>query len=181
MRRNSVWHRNRLSGIVIMVVLAGCAQHTSQSTDVTDKDADRVFDQANSDPRSGLGALDIERIGLGSYWNTLDKNGDGQVSRKEFRQRFREPAFQRQVLEKAQASNIATSEEAVSSSWRLPPQPPSQIWRSGATTPPATLSTPSAAAWGVAPSVDSSGQEASDRQDTQENPADDSVQDVMSP
>ncbi|REC95975.1 hypothetical protein [Kushneria indalinina] len=141
MRRSPRGYRNGLSGLAVVVMLSGCAQHSAQENGVTQagdsslasgsvQDVDRVFEQANADPRSGLDALDLERIGLGNYWNMLDENGDGQVSRQEFRRRFDDPAIQRQLQMTA---------------------PSSQQGRLEPGTAPATLSTPSAAAWGVAP------------------------------
>lgn len=160
MRSGPTGYRDRLSGLVIVAMLAGCAQHSTQANDATQagtssddiQNVDALFDQTNTDARSGLSALDLERLGLGNYWNTLDENGDSQVSRQEFRQRFDDPAIQRRLHALAQDSTGEASEQAVSSSWRLPPEPPSRTWQhSNTSSTPATLSTPSAAAWGVVP------------------------------
>ncbi|SPJ33285.1 hypothetical protein KSP9073_01290 [Kushneria phyllosphaerae] len=162
MRSGPTRYRDRLSGLVIVATLAGCAQHSTQHSDAaqagTSSDdglnVDALFDQANTDARSGLSALDLERLGLGDHWNTLDKNGDGQISRQEFRRRLDDPAISQRLHALAQGSEGKTSEQAVSSAWHLPPESPSQTWqRSNTSSTPATLSAPSsapsAAAWGV--------------------------------
>ncbi|MFC0338936.1 EF-hand domain-containing protein [Kushneria avicenniae] len=141
----------------MLIMLAGCARHSTQEPDPAQADAtlgsrldaDQVFDQAKTASDGHLGALDIERLGLGNHWNMLDQNGDGRVSRQEFHRRFDDPAIQRQL--QAHVSSAATSEQAVSDAWRLPPKPPSQRWqRAGTLAAPATSSAPSAAAWGRA-------------------------------
>ena len=151
MRSRPTGYRDRLSGLIIVAMLAGCTQHSAQDSDVTQAGmssddipgADALFDQANTDARSGLSALDLERLGLGNYWNTLDANGDAQVSRKEFRKRFDDPALQRRLYNRGPGSEEATSEQAVSSSWHLPPASPAQGWRrTDSASAPATLSAP---------------------------------------
>lgn len=160
MRSGPMQYRDRLSGLVIVAMLAGCAQHSTQDSNTTQagtspddiQNVDALFDQANTDARSGLSALDLERLGLGDHWNTLDENGDGRISRQEFHQRLDDPAIQRRLHALAQDPAGEASGQAVSSSWRLPPEPPSRTWqRSNTSSTPATLSAPSAAAWGVAP------------------------------
>lgn len=155
-------YRKELSGLTILVMLAGCASHSPQDNDVAGAgtssggmpNADVVFDQGNADPNTGLGALDLERMGLGNQWNALDQDGDGRISRQEFRRRFDDPAITRQLQMKAQTAEVTDPEQTVSSSWRLPPEPTSRQWRSQEAAAPATLSTPSAAAWGVSPAPD---------------------------
>ncbi|WP_148663958.1 EF-hand domain-containing protein [Kushneria konosiri] len=165
MRSRSMGYHNRLSGLVMVAMLSGCAQHSTQESDVSKADessntvqqADAFFDQGNTDPRSGLSSLDLERLGLGDHWNTLDENGDGQISRQEFRHRRSDPAIARQLQVSTEGAGAASPDQIVSSSWRLPPEPASQTWqRSKATATPATMSSPSAAAWGVVPSNDTS-------------------------
>ncbi|WP_157663160.1 EF-hand domain-containing protein [Kushneria marisflavi] len=161
MRSGPMGYHKRLSGFVMMAMLAGCAQHSTQEGDATQagatsdsvQQADALFDQGNTDPRDGLSALDLEHLGLGDHWNTLDENGDGQISRQEFRKRLSDPALQRQLQASTQGAEAMGSDQIVSSSWRLPPEPASQTWqRSKATATPATMSSSTAAAWGVVPS-----------------------------
>ncbi|WP_456270032.1 EF-hand domain-containing protein [Kushneria sp. AK178] len=158
-----------------MLMMTGCASHSAGEGDSARagasslagaglSDADSVFDRANADPGNGLEALEIERMGLGPYWNMLDQDGDGRISRQEFRQRFDDTAIQRQLQRTAQASG-ASAPATVSPAWRLPPEAPARQWRPEATTPPATLTTPSAAAWGVTPPADPDAPSSSDSSD----------------
>lgn len=179
MRRVPTGYIGGVSGLVMLIMLAGCARHSTQESDParadvssgSGLDVDQVFDRANTAPDTGLSTLDIERLGLGDHWNTLDQNGDGQVSRREFQRRFEDPAIQRQL--QAHASGAATSEQAVSDAWRLPPEPPSQRGqRAGTPAAPATSSAPSAAAWGVAPPTPSQAQAPAESDASSESEAD---------
>lgn len=85
--------------------------------------ADAVFDAYDSDADGGLTPLDIERLQLGGNWHTLDFNGDGSISRSEFRRLFATPLIQTSMRLPSDPGNM---QPTVSPDYALPPLPDAQ-------------------------------------------------------
>ena len=101
----------------------------------------QLFDAADHDGKGYLTPLDVEPLGLGGNWHTLDLNGDGHLSRQEFRAQFASPLVQSTLT---LPNDLRTTQPVVDDSYRLPPEPPSQRYHpapSDAPTP-ATISVP---------------------------------------
>ncbi|WP_353981369.1 EF-hand domain-containing protein [Salinicola endophyticus] len=103
--------------------------------------ADQLFDAADHDGNGYLTPLDVEPLGLGGNWHTLDLNGDGHLSRQEFRAQFATPLVQSTLT---LPNDLRTTQPVVDDSYRLPPEPASERYHpapSDAPTP-ATISVP---------------------------------------
>ncbi|GHB25864.1 EF-hand domain-containing protein [Salinicola rhizosphaerae] len=136
-------------GVVSLAFLMTACASASQRDVVVDRptgqgvaqvSADNVFDSADLDDDGHLTPLDIERLGLGGDWHTLDANGSGRISRQEFRDQFATPLIQATLTLPGDADN---AQPLVSSDYLLPPEPPSQRYQ------PAPISAPAPASVSV--------------------------------
>lgn len=105
--------------------MQGTAQGTTEvATPTTTRiSADAVFDSADGDGDGRLLPPEIERLKLGGNWHTLDFDGDGAISRSEFRREFATPLIQTSMRLPSDPDNL---EPPVSSDFALPPLPPTQ-------------------------------------------------------
>ncbi|MGQ7243347.1 hypothetical protein ACUN9V_07765 [Salinicola sp. V024] len=134
-----------------ILVLASCASTPDERDVVIDRatpqgvaqvSADNVFDTADSDADGELLPVDIERLGLGGDWHTLDADGSGDVSRQEFRDQFASPLVQTTLRLPGDAE---LAQPIVSSDFLLPPLPPTQRYAPAPINAfsPTSLATPS--------------------------------------
>lgn len=126
------WPRAWLVSIPVMLWLTACASNTTNPDVVVDRpaaqgsgqvSADNVFDTADGDADGSLLPLDVERLGLGGDWHTLDADGSGRISRQEFRDQFASPLIQSTLRLPGDAQR---AQPLVSSDFLLPPEPPAQ-------------------------------------------------------
>ncbi len=148
--RTAVRPQAWLVSIPMMLWLTACASNTMNHDVVVDRpaaqgptqvSADNVFDTADSDGDGSLLPLDVERLGLGGDWHTLDANGNGVISRQEFRDQFASPLVQATLRLPGDAERM---QPLVSSDFLLPPEPPAQRYVPAPieTAPPASMTMP---------------------------------------
>lgn len=142
-----------LVSIPMMLWLAACTSNTTNHDVVVDRpkaqgsgqvSADNVFDTADGDADGSLLPLDVERLGLGGDWHTLDADGNGRISRHEFRDRFASPLIQSTLRLPGDAER---AQPLVSSDFLLPPEPPAQRYVPAPieAVPPASMTMPAGA------------------------------------
>ncbi|WP_162618353.1 hypothetical protein [Salinicola socius] len=128
------------------LLLAACATSSPSRDVVVDHptsagidqvSADHVFETADSDADGYLMPVDVERLGLGGNWHTLDADGSGRVSRPEFRDQFAAPLIQATLR---LPGDIENAQPLVSSEFLLPPEPPAQRYVPAPVTAPTPAS-----------------------------------------
>ncbi|WP_251978908.1 EF-hand domain-containing protein [Salinicola avicenniae] len=164
--------RYRWVGLLSLTsLLAACAAQSTDRDLVVERpmvqgevqvSADNVFEAADIDRDDRLDTREIETLGLGGNWHTLDADGSGLISRQEFRDQFASRPIQ-SALHLPGAVDADAS--LVSSDYRLPPEPPTQRYRPAPITSlaPTSMTLPSAAPLTIPVLLDDSQAAAIDR------------------
>ncbi|WP_110686936.1 EF-hand domain-containing protein [Salinicola aestuarinus] len=122
------------------LLLAGCAGQSTDRDVVVERpsserpveiSANATFSAADRDADGYLSPTELEPLGLGGNWHTLDLDGSGRLSPREFRQAFGTPLVQATMM---LPSDARESRPTVSDDYRLPPLTPEQDYRPGPVT-----------------------------------------------